>query len=251
VTGDFDVDLAKMYAIVLDGPRTSRLSRLRFWLFDYELHCVACYRFGRWATRLRTRNRLLGVLALGVYWFWNRRNIRVHHADIFRRADIGPGLLLMHRSGIIVGPAVVGSNCVLHQNVTIGQRIADGDQGLPTIGDDVWIGPGAVITGAITVGDGCTISAGTVLSKDVPPHSLVCGNPGRVIAKDYDNSNMINFVVPPAGRAASASERVETNTVLVERRGDRVGLDTPPPSGSGGSTSGGGGSGGSTSEGPS
>ncbi|MER7303310.1 serine acetyltransferase, partial [Nocardioides sp. NPDC127514] len=226
MTGDFEVDLAKMYAIVLDGPRTSWLSRLRFWLFDYELHCVACYRFGRWATRLRTRNRLLGVLALGVYWFWNRRNIRVHHADIFRRADIGPGLLLMHRSGIIVGPAVVGSNCVLHQNVTIGQRIADGDQGLPTIGDDVWIGPGAVITGAITVGDGCTISAGTVLSKDVPPHSLVCGNPGRVIAKDYDNSNMINFVVAPAGRAARppAAERVETNTVPSALDKDRVGL---------------------------
>ncbi|OIJ24098.1 serine O-acetyltransferase [Nocardioides luteus] len=195
-TGDFAVDLAKMYAIVLDGPRTSWLSRLRFWLFDYELHCVAAYRFGRWATRLRARNRVLGVLALGLYWFWNRRTIRVHHADLFRRADIGPGLLLMHRSGIIVGPATIGSNCVLHQNVTIGQRIADGDLGVPTIGDDVWIGPGAVISGAITVGDGCTISAGTVLSKDVPPRSLVGGNPGRVIAKDYDNSNMINFVVP-------------------------------------------------------
>lgn len=194
--GDFEVDLAKMYAIVLAGPRTPWPAKLRFWLFDYELHCVACYRFGRLAGRLRERNRILGVLPLGAYWFWNRRNIRVHHADIFRRAEIGPGLLLMHRSGIIVGPAVVGSNCVLHQNVTIGQRIADGNQGLPTIGDNVWIGPGAVISGDITVGDGCTISAGTVLSKDVPPRSLVSGNPGRVIAKDYDNSNMINFVIP-------------------------------------------------------
>lgn len=198
--GDFAVDLAKMYTIDLGSPRPSLLSKIRFWLTDYELHCVACYRFGRWAGRLRESRPLLGVLVLGIFWFWNRHNLRIHHADIGRRAHIGPGLLVMHRSGIIIGPAVIGSNCVLHHNVTIGQRIAAGDHGVPTIGDDVWIGPGAVISGAITVGDGCTISAGTVLSKDVPPRSLVGGNPGRVIARDYDNGNMINFVVP--GRAA-------------------------------------------------
>lgn len=67
---------------------------------------------------------------------------------------------------------------------------------MPQIGDNVWIGPGAVITGAITVGDGATISAGTVLSKDVPAACLVAGNPGRVVARDYDNSGMINFTVP-------------------------------------------------------
>lgn len=199
---DFAVDLAKMYTINLGSRRPSLLARIRFWLTDYELRCVACYRFGRWAGLLRERRPLLGVLALGAFWFWNRRNIRIHHADIGRRADIGPGLLVMHRSGIMIGPALVGSNCVLHHNVTIGQRIAAGDHGVPTIGDDVWIGPGAVISGAITVGEGCTISAGTVLSKDVPPRSLVGGNPGRVIARDYDNRTMINFVVP--GRAAGA-----------------------------------------------
>lgn len=200
--GDFAVDLAKMYTINLGSPHPSVLAKVRFWLTDYELHCVACYRFGRRVGRLREEHPLLGVLGLGIFWFWNRRNMRIHHAEIGRRADIGPGLLLMHRSGIIIGPALIGSNCVLHHNVTIGQRIAAGDHGVPAIGDDVWIGPGAVISGAITVGDGCTISAGTVLSKDVPPRSLVGGNPGRVIARDYDNGNMINFVVP--GRAADS-----------------------------------------------
>ena len=189
--GDFAVDLAKMYTINLGSPRPSLLAKVRFWLTDYELRCVSCYRFGRWAGGLRTRRPLLGTAMLGIFWFWNRHNMRIHHADIGRRADIGPGLLVMHRSGIIIGPAVIGSNCVLHHNVTIGQRIAAGDHGVPAIGDDVWIGPGAVISG-----DGCTISAGTVLSKDVPPRSLVGGNPGRVIARDYDNSNMINFVLP-------------------------------------------------------
>lgn len=200
--GDFSVDLAKMYTINLGSSRPSVLAKVRFWLTDYELRCVACYRFGRWAGQVRERRPLLGLFALGIFWFWNRHNLRIHHADIGRRADIGPGLLVMHRSGIIIGPAVIGSNCVLHHNVTIGQRIAAGDHGVPTIGDDVWIGPGAVISGAITVGDGCTISAGTVLSKDVPPRSLVGGNPGRVIARDYDNGNMINFVLP--GRAADS-----------------------------------------------
>jgi serine O-acetyltransferase len=121
----------------------------------------------------------------------NRVLTHIDHLDIAPGASIGPGLLLMHRHGVIIGPTVIGRNCVIHQNVTIGQRVAGGDHGMPTLGDNVWIGPGAVITGDITIGDGVTISAGSVLSKDVPDRCLVAGNPARVIAKDYDNSRMI------------------------------------------------------------
>jgi serine O-acetyltransferase len=197
---DFDVDVAKMYHIVLGRDRPSRRSRVLFWLLNSELHCVACFRFGRWARELRSRNRVLGLLAVAVHWIWNRRVTHRDHMEISHRAEIGPGLLVMHRHGVTIGPVVIGSNCVLHQNVTIGQRVAAGDQGVPRLGRDVWIGPGATITGAITIGDGVTISAGTVLSKDVPAGCLVGGNPGRVLAQDYDNSAMINFVLPDGAR---------------------------------------------------
>ncbi|WP_200847182.1 serine O-acetyltransferase [Microbacterium sp. 18062] len=186
--GAFAGDLARM----LDGVPRSWRARLGFLLLSSELHCVACYRFGRFARRMAARHRLVALPLVVAHRFWNRRCTHVHHCDVHRHARIGPGLVIMHRTGVLVGPATIGRNATLHQNVTIGMRVARNDQGTPRIGDNVWIGPGATITGAITVGDDVTVSAGTVLSRDVPARSLVAGNPGRVIARDYDNSTIVN-----------------------------------------------------------
>ena len=195
---DFAVDRAKAYRIVLSGVDASWQEKLPYLLLNSEFHCVAAYRFGQYAEDLRSRHALAGTVAVVGHRLVNRRLTHVDHADINQHARIGPGMLLMHRHGILIGEAVIGKNCVMHHNVTIGQRVAAGDQGVPRIGDNVWIGPGAVITGAITIGDGVTISAGTVLSKDVPSGCLVAGNPGRVIARDYDNSRILNFIPPPS-----------------------------------------------------
>lgn len=51
------------------------------------------------------------------------------------------------------------------------------------IGNDVWIGGKAIILPGVTIGDGCVIGAGSVVTKDVPPHTLVVGNPARVLRK--------------------------------------------------------------------
>lgn len=185
-------DLARQMAAVLPDHPSQRV-RLQFLLTNSEFHGVAVYRFGQLADGLRGRNRAVGITLVAAHRLLNRVVTHVDHLDIAAGARIGAGLLLMHRHGVIIGPAVIGRNCVIHQNVTIGQRVAGGDQGVPRIGDNVWIGPGAVITGGITVGDGVTVSAGSVLSKDVPGRCLVAGNPARVIAKDYDNSAMIGL----------------------------------------------------------
>lgn len=189
--GAFSGDLTKLYRAHLNESG-SQAGKLQLWVLNSELHAVACYRFGQAARRLRSKNRALGTLALVVHRIWNRWTTHVDHVDISDQAEIGPGLFLMHRHGIIIGPCVIGRNCLIHQNVTIGQRVAGRERTVPHIGDNVWIGPGAVISGGITVGDGSTISAGAVLSKDVPPRSLVGGNPGRVIAQDYDNSTFLS-----------------------------------------------------------
>jgi len=194
---EFSIDVAKVSHLSFHGERPSLRARLELWALDPELHCVAAYRFGQYADALRRRSPVRGTLAVIVHRIWNRWNTHVHHCDISRHARIGPGLLLMHRHGVLIGPTKIGSNSVIHHNVTIGQRVAGGDQGVPRIGNDAWIGPGAIITGAITIGDGVTISAGAVVSRDIPDRCLVSGNPGRVIARDYDNSSMLNFVVPP------------------------------------------------------
>lgn len=190
---DFSIDRAKRTSIAFAGERPRFRQRVAMWLFDSELHCVAAYRFGRHADRLSAHSRLRAAPAVVVHRVWNLWNTHIHHCDINRRAEIGGGLLLMHRHGVLIGPATIGKNTVLHHNVTIGQRVAHGDRGVPHIGDNVWIGPGVIITGDISIGDGSTISAGAIVSRDVPARCLVAGNPGRVIAQDYDNSALINF----------------------------------------------------------
>ncbi|MBD3923141.1 serine acetyltransferase [Nocardioides cavernae] len=178
-------------------------------MWNADFRVVASYRFDRATRQYHAEHRIKGLPARVFAAFWHRRVMNIHHADIDPRAQIGPGLLLMHHTGVFIGPAVIGDNCVLHHNVTIGQRVASGNQGVPRLGNDVWIGPGATITGDVTIGDGATISAGSVVSRDVPARALVAGNPGRVIASDYDNSAMLNYRVRRAPAPTAAAPEPE------------------------------------------
>src|SRR6478609_9154360 len=183
----FRTDVDKYYTITAGGQR-GPAQRLRLWMWNADFRVVASYRFDQFARQYHAEHPVKGLPARVFAVVWRRRVMNIHHADLDPKAQIGPGLLLMHH------------------NVTIGQRVASGDQGVPRLGDNVWIGPGATITGDVTIGDGATISAGSVVSRDVPARALVAGNPGRVIASDYDNSAMLNYRVRRAQVAASAPE---------------------------------------------
>lgn len=85
---------------------------------------------------------------------------------------IGPGLRLRHAFGVVVNPAtVIGANVMLRHGVTLGNRRYADD--CPVIADDVEIGVGATVIGAITVGRGARIGPGAVVVSDVPPHAVV------------------------------------------------------------------------------
>lgn len=79
---------------------------------------------------------------------------------------------------IVHAKAVVGRNCTIHQNVTIG---SDGRGGVPVIGDNVFIGAGAVIVGPIKVGDNVIIGANAFVNKDVPSNCTVGGVPAMIL----------------------------------------------------------------------
>lgn len=94
-------------------------------------------------------------------------------------ADIGPGLFIAHGSTTTLAAERIGSNCYVHQGVTIGWDYRG--ERAPVIGDGVFIGTGAAILGAITVGDGARIGANAVVLQDVPAGATAVGVPARVL----------------------------------------------------------------------
>jgi serine O-acetyltransferase len=127
-------------------------------------------------------------------WFYTKRFPLVPHivtsmalcftgAEIFPQARIGGGLVIKHPAGIVIGSgAIIGRECTLLQNVTIGEKLNDqGDHSYPTIGHGVTICTGAVIVGSVTVGDGAMVGANAVVLCDVPAGTTAVGVPARII----------------------------------------------------------------------
>lgn len=95
----------------------------------------------------------------------------------------------------IIGPVDIGNHVNLAQGITVtalNHNFSDtnkriDEQGVSTnpvtIEDDVWVGANAVILPGVTIGEHCVVAAGAVVTKDVPPHSLVAGVPAKVIKK--------------------------------------------------------------------
>jgi serine O-acetyltransferase len=97
--------------------------------------------------------------------------------DISYRACVGPGLVLRHCNGVVVGNgATLGSEVRVFQGVTVGNRLsgsADRPDGMPTIEDGVLLGAGCVVLGPVTVGAGAKIGANAVVTRDVPSGAVV------------------------------------------------------------------------------
>ncbi len=108
-------------------------------------------------------------------------------------ADIGPGFYIGHFSRIIVSPLCrIGKNCNISQGVTIGITNRGKNKGYPTIGDNVYIGPGAKIIGSVKVGNCVAVGANCVVTKDVPDNAVVVGVPGKVISYDGSQGYVCN-----------------------------------------------------------
>ena len=90
----------------------------------------------------------------------------------------GPGLCLVHRGTVVVNPAAkVGANCRIHPSTSIGDY-----NGTPTIGDNVYIGPGAKLYGPITIGNNVAIGANSVVNSSFPDNCTVGGIPAKIIS---------------------------------------------------------------------
>ncbi len=99
------------------------------------------------------------------------------------QTTIAAGLYITHPGTVVVNArSVIGKNFTLSQGVTLGRANRGPNQGAPVVGDNVYIGPGAKIVGAVRIGNNVAIGANCVVTKDVPDHAVVVGVPGRVIS---------------------------------------------------------------------
>ena len=103
------------------------------------------------------------------------------------------GMYIGHCGRVIINPeAVLGKNVNLATGIVIGQENRGKRKGTPIIGDEVWIGANAVIVGKITVGSDVLIAPNAYVNFDVPSHSVVIGNPARIIKKDNATKDYVN-----------------------------------------------------------
>lgn len=118
--------------------------------------------------------KLLSKLEVIKYRFWSA----ITGADIPLNSKIAGGLLLPHPNGVVIHPdAIIGPNCLIFQQVTIGS----GNNGAPPIiGGNVDIGAGAKILGNIRIGNHVVIGSNAVVIKDVPDYHTAVGVPAVI-----------------------------------------------------------------------
>jgi serine O-acetyltransferase len=162
--------------------QTGWLLPLRIGLMSQGMWATAAYRLNHY-TRHRFRSRLPGVAPKA----FHRAIMALTGIHIDPGAHIGPGLVFAHGGHIVIGPVRVGRHCDVYQGVTFGASMSLDDQhprpGAPALGDRVWVGPGAVIAGAVTVGNDAAVSALSLVVRDVPPRGVVVGVPARLVSK--------------------------------------------------------------------
>jgi serine O-acetyltransferase len=110
---------------------------------------------------------------------FNKLNVMLCNCIIGRGTDFGEGFVLIHAAGVVINGAVRGGSGVhIEHQVTIGAERRQ----TPVLGNDIFIGAGAKIIGAVTVGNGALIGANAVVLQDVPENHTAVGVPARVFA---------------------------------------------------------------------
>jgi serine O-acetyltransferase len=198
-----------VFTVQTQHGSAGRLMPARIGLLSQGLWVTTAYRLNHYA-RNRFHSRSLTVMPSA----FHRVITMLTGIHIDAGAHIGPGLKFPHGGRIEMGPVRVGRNCDIYQGVTLGAGASTLDEpyskpGVPTLGDRVWVGPGAVVSGEVAVGDDASVGANSLLVRDVPPRGVVLGVPARLVAKrgsftqimyramDADDSRKVSLAADP------------------------------------------------------
>lgn len=145
---------------------------------------IVQYRFvqvKRWCEYWAGRNKVVYLLIRMIYEHYKVK----YNTDIPARCKIGGGFKIRHLGGIVFNPGVeIGKNVDCLNGVLLGQIDFGAKAGVPRIGDNVFLGTNSIVVGKIQIGNDVSIAPGAYVNFDVPDHSIVIGNPGKIIAKE-------------------------------------------------------------------
>jgi serine O-acetyltransferase len=106
-------------------------------------------------------------------------------ADLAYQARVGGGLVLYHPTGVVIGPGCrIGARATIMQGVTLGSDevvVGEAESGSPLIGDEVFVGPGAAVFGAVELGDRVQVGANAVVTSSFGSDVVIAGAPARVV----------------------------------------------------------------------
>jgi len=138
----------------------------------------------RMSSYIRRGNKFIYYICIP-YIIWYRLYVEWSlGVEIPPLTRIGSGLTVYHGQGLVINNrTIIGENCTLRHNVTLGNKNKDDIYGCPILEDGVEVGASAVILGRIKIGRGAVIGSSAVVIKNVTAGDVIVGNPGRSIRK--------------------------------------------------------------------
>lgn len=166
------------------------------WYTNPGFWIVAIYRFGVWADSLPSNFFRLPMRVLYHILKLPLRSYNVHlWAGRRGGSRIGAGLKLIHPINVLIGNGVeIGEDCLIFNEVTLG---TGQKPGVPKIGNNVDIYPGARVLGGVVIGDHSMIGANCVVTRDVPAESIILAAPSRVIPRSLSLVARMADKIPP------------------------------------------------------
>jgi serine O-acetyltransferase len=128
--------------------------------------------------------------------------------EIHPGAKIGEGFFIDHGMGVVIGEtSEIGDNVALYQGVTLGGTSLLKKKRHPTLSNNVVVGAGSKLIGAITIGENVKVGAGSVVVTSVPPHATVVGVPGRVVEIRNPDTETVEKLPDPVWEKIEALEK--------------------------------------------